>query len=325
MANHTTSTLSANLHVYYSKQLLDTLGRTKIIEDFAERSVNIPTGAGQQVKWLRYDEFNITDPTTVQLVEGQVPSEATVTTRNLTATTVQYGNFAKVTDRLDYTAIDPVMENINKRMAEQSGQLVDIICRNELDNNLPNQFANSKANLAATGSGDVLTAKELLKAVINLQKNSVPAHERGYYVGIIHPACLGDLMNDTNVGSWVDLNKYVDSGKKNTEKGEAGMVYGCKVFVSDLISSTTSGTLGSATVYSNLVLGKGAFGTAQLGAKNVQFKQKSFGSGGVADPLDQVATVGYKLLGFVPKYFGGSSNGTADRGYRIRAGVTLAP
>lgn len=320
MANHTTSSLSANLYLYYVKTLLDTLGRIKVIENLSAKSVTIPKGFGVQAKWLRYDEFNVTTPSTYQLVEGVVPSEATLATRNITATVQQYGTYVAMSDKLVYSAIDPILESAAERLGEHSGQLIEILCRNELEASLPNQFANGKANLAATGSSDVMTAKEILKGVITLQKASVPKHESGSYVAVVSPASKGDLQNDTAVGSWVDINKYVGDGREMIMNGEAGKVYGCKILMSDLISSTTTGTLGSATVYANLLLGKGAFGTVKLGKENVAFYTKDPSSGGTADPIEQISTVGYKVLGFVAKYLGGSSNGTSDRGVQIRAG-----
>lgn len=315
--NQTTSTLSSNLHVYYLKKLLDTLGRDKVIEPLAVSSITIPKGNGQQAKWLRYDEFNVSDPSVYLLTESVIPSEASTTTRNITATALQYGTYFGVSDKLKYTAIDPVLESLTERLGEHSGQLTELLCRNELDTNGANQFANGKANLAATGAGDVLTARELLKAMITFKKNSVPAHESGSYVAIIHPACAGDLMADTNVGSWSDVNKYVPAGRDQIMNAKEGMCYGVKVRTSDLISSTTTGTLGSATVYSNLVFGKAAFGTVSLSKENVQFY--TYNEGNTGNPLDQYSTVGYKLLGYVPKYFGGVSNGTADRVIRVRA------
>lgn len=316
--NQTTSTLSPNLHVYYLKKLLDTLNRDKVIEPLAQQSITIPKGNGQQAKWLRYDEFNVSDPSLFLLTESTIPSEASTTTRNITATALQYGTYFGVSDKLKYTAIDPVIESLTERLGEHASQLIELLCRNELDSNGANQFANGKANLAATGAGDVLTAKELLRAMIAFKKASVGPHEtEKSYVAILHPACAGDMMNDTNVGSWSDLNKSTPAGRDQILNAKEGMCYGVKVKTSDLISSTTTGTLGSATVYSNLILGKGAFGTVKLGKENVEFH--TYTEGSTANPLAQFSTVGYKALGFVPKYFGGSSNGTADRVIRIRA------
>ncbi|MGM9936926.1 MAG: N4-gp56 family major capsid protein, partial [Candidatus Ornithomonoglobus sp.] len=45
-------------------------------------------------------------------------------------------------------------------------------------------------------------------------------------------------------------------------------------------------------VYSTIILGKNAFGTA--GDKNVQLINKNLGSAGTGDPLNQRGTVGWK-------------------------------
>ncbi len=318
MAANTTSTMSSNLHLYYEKRLLDRLTKKLVIEPLGYRSVNIPRGLGKQAKWLRYDERHVTSTSSYLLTEGVTPTDIAITSRNITATVNQYGNVTYISDLLEFTAIDPVLENVSDVMGDEAAELVDTLCRDELDSNLPNQFAGGAANLAATGSGQVMTAKEGLKAMITLKKNSVGPHESGSYVCVVHPASLGDLMNDTNAGSWVDINKYMSNS--TVKNGEAGMAYGVKYMVSENISSTTSGTLGGATVYSNLFLGKGCFGTVELGKGGVKMSIKRAGESGIADPLDQINAVSWKIMGFVPKYLGGSSNGTADRGLRIRAG-----
>lgn len=319
MATMTTSTNSANLHLYYSKKLLSVLYEQLQLFPLGMKT-NLPKGEGKQVKWLRYSKLSAA---TTALTESVPPTETSLTSQNVTATVAQYGNFVKISDLLETTAIDPVVDSALEILAKQGSLTIDTLIRDELDSNLPNQFANSKANLAATGSSDVLTAKEILKAVITLRKNLVGPHTASDYVAVISPASSGDMQNDTNVGSWVDLNKYTDSNVSKAFNGEIGKVYGCRIMWSHNISSTTSGTLGSATVYSNLVLGEEPFGVVMLDGKSVQTFVKPVGSAGSLDPINQVGTVGWKSLGFVAKYLGGSSNGTADRGLRIRAGSSF--
>lgn len=324
MAN-TTITMASNLYFYYSKVLLDRLIKTVVLEPLAERSLTIPKGLGKMAKWLRYAERHVADPADFILSEGTVPTDVAITTGNVTAEVQQYGTFAIITDLLNFTAIDPVIENTSRVLADEAAELVDTIIRNELDTNLPNQFANNKPDLANTGSGDVLTAKEALKAKVTLQNSSVGPHESGMYVCVAHPSCIGDLQNDTNVGSWVDINKRTENNVEKILNGEAGTAYGVRFLMSDNISSTDVGTLGGATVFSNLFMGQGCFGTVQLSNENVEMFIKREGSAGTSDPLNQLNTVGYKLLGFVSKYLGGAVNLTADRGVRIRAGSSFTP
>lgn len=307
------------LSEHYVLELLSTLEKSKVVVPLGIPSINIPRGKGKLAKWLRYDEFNCTTPADFEISEGTNPSPSTITTRNVTATVKEYGTYVTVTDWAEYMSVDPVIENISKRLGEHAGQLLEVLTISELDSNLPNQFANGKASLATTGVGDVLTAKEFLKATVTLKKNSVKAHESGSFVCVIHPACEGDVKNDTNVGGWVDVNKYNGSVDKILN-GELGKLYGTKILSSELISSTTSGTLSSATVYSNLFVGQECFGIVTLNSKNIEMIRKGNTEGGPSNPLNLYGTVGYKIMGFVPKYLGGSSNGTADRGLRIRSG-----
>lgn len=316
MAINTTSTLSANLpSEYYRKVLLEVFDQTLQFYGLGEKTP-LPKNSGKVVKWLIYSKLAAA---TTALTEGVPPSDTALTTGNATATVSQYGGYTKISDLLEATAIDPVVKSAMERMGKQGSLTIDTLCRDVLDAALPNQFANGKANLAATGINDVVTAKEFLKAAITLQKDSVGPHTGQDYVAVIHPANLGDLQNDTNIGSWVDLNKYIDPGAKRPFNGEAGKVYQVRILVSQNISSTTTGTLGSATVYSCPVLGSEAFGVVNLDNKNVETFIKPAGSGGSLDPLDQVGTVGWKAKGFVAKYLG-AVNSNVDRGVRVRAG-----
>ena len=316
MATNTTSTLTANLpSEYYRKVLLKVFDEMLQFQPLGEKSP-LPKNAGKVTKWLIYSKLAAA---TSALTEGVAPTDTSLTTTNVSATISQYGGFTKISDLLEAVAIDPVVKSAMERMGKQAALTIDTLCRNELDNTLPNQFANGKANLAATGVNDVLTAKEFLKAVITMKKNSVGPHSGSDYIGIVHSANLGDLMNDTNIGSWVDLNKYIDPGAKRPFNGEAGKVYSTRILESQNISSTATGTLGSATVYSCPVIGEECFGVVSLDSKTIQTFVNPAGSAGALDPLSQVGTVGWKALGFVAKYLG-AVGGAADRGVRIRCG-----
>lgn len=278
---------------------------------------SLPKGYGTQVKWVRYSRLNAS---TTPLTEGVPPTETNLVTTNVTATVSQYGDFVKITDLLDMTAIDDVVKGALERLGKQGALTIDTLCRDELDGSLPNQFCNNKTSLATTGVNDVFTAKEALKGVITLKKDLVGPHTGNDYIIVAHSAALGDMMNDTNIGSWVDLNKYIEPSKMRPFNGELGKVYGARVLESQNISSTTTGTLGGARVYSNLLLGSECFGVVNLDSEAVKTFVKPQGSAGSLDPLDQVGTVGWKALGFVAKYLGGTSAGTSDLGVRIRGG-----
>ncbi len=61
------------------------------------------------------------------------------------------------------------------------------------------------------------------------------------------------------------------------------------------------------SVKNNYVIGEEAFGCVELDGDSIQMFIKDHKSGGVANPLEQFATVGYKIQGFVAKYLDASS------------------
>jgi len=310
----TTSTNAANLYLYYVKKLLTVFDQTLQMVPLGLKTP-MPRGFGTQVKWLSYVRLNAA---TTPLVEGVPPTEESLTTFNVTSNVQQYGGWVKISDLLEATAIDPVVNSALERLGKQGALTLDTLVLNELGANLPNQFANNKASLAQTGVNDVMTAKEILKAVVTLKKALVTPHTGNDYVSVVHVTSGGDMMNDTNIGSWVDLNKYIDPSAERPFNGEIGKVYGCRVLESQNIQSTTTGTLAGATVYANIVLGQECYGVVSLDSKNMQTFVKPQGSGGSADPINQVGTVGWKSLGFTAKYLGGGLG--PERGVQVRAG-----
>lgn len=302
MANMTTSSNSANLHLYYEKKLLQTLEPRLVFYQLGKKQ-KLPKGMGKQVKWLRYSAIA---GSTTALTEGAPPSELSVSTSNVTATIAQYGEFAKVTDMLSDTAIDPVLENLAERFGRASAKVIEKLIIAELDSGAAVQRVNNRANDAAIVAGDVLNHKELIEAKIRMQSDYIDAHESGDFVAVIHPLAQFDLQVDTQTGAWLDIQKSVDN--KPLLNGEIGRMYGMRFLTSDhCTTEADAGAGGTVDVLSNYVVGEEAFGVVELGGDSVKMFRKGLGSAGTADPLDQISTVGYKIHGFAAKYLDSGS------------------
>ena len=315
MATNTTLTLTANLWTYYNKRMLSRLENTLRLYQLGDKRP-LPKGFGKIVYFLRYNNMSVNDAQT--LAEGTPPTDTALSSVNVTAEIVQYGNYTKLSDLISTTAIDPVVNSAIDILSYNAALKMDTVLRTELDATGGTQYANGKTALSSVGTSDVLTAKELLKAATTLKANAVPTRSDGNYVAVAHPAVCYDVMNDTAVGSWIDINKYV--GKQEAYKGEIGKAYGVRVIESHNMSSTTDGTLSSAKVYNTLVLGNEDFAVIELSGQNLKTFIKSLGSAGTADPLDQVSTVGYKVT-FAVKYLGGSGAFDTDRHIKIKSGT----
>lgn len=301
MATSTTLTNAANLHLYYEKKLLSTLEPRLVLMPLGKKQ-RLPKGNGKQVKWLRYSAIA---GSTSPLSEGTPPAEISFSTSNVTANVVQYGQFAKVSDLLSDTAIDPVLENLSERFGIAASKTIEELIVSELANNCANQNVNNRANFAAIQASDLISHKELIEAMIRQKADFIGPHESGQYVVVLHPRAEYDLMVDSQAGSWLDIQKGVDN--KPLLNGEVARMYGMRFLVSDKMLTSVGTNQAGGDVVQSFVIGEEAFGVVELNGDAMKMFIKRHGSAGANDPLDQFATVGYKINGFAAKYLDAGS------------------
>lgn len=318
----TTSSLSGNLHSYYFKTLLETAQKNLKFWGLGKKKIH-PRGNGTDSFMLK---FGHVAASTNQLTEGVTPSQATIKTNKYTITTAQYGQYVALSDWLILTAIDPVLEDVSNELGYTAALSTDQIIRDNL-------IANATTNIQYVGSGnsadndiaatEIFTAQDALKAVRIFRGNDAPAMDDGLYTWIIHPFIGVDIMSDTSAGGFIELNKYVSGLADKPLNGEIGKVYGARVVESSNISAAANS--GSVNVYRTFMLAKDAYAVTSFDKDHVDLIVKQAGSAGTADPLNQVATAGYKLQ-FGTKYVGGSFTGhnaaSPDLALQIRGAAT---
>lgn len=291
----------AQLHLYYEKKLLQTLEPRLVLMPLGKKQ-RLPKGTGKQVKWLRYSAIA---GSTSPLSEGTPPAEINFSTSNVTADVVQYGQFAKISDLLSDVAIDPVLENLSERFGIAASKTIEELIVSELANNCANQNVNNRANFAAIQTSDLISHKELIEAMVRQKADYIGPHESGSYVVVLHPRAEYDLMVDAQAGSWLDIQKGVDN--RPLLNGEVARMYGMRFLVSDkMLTSAGTGASGQ-DVCQSFVIGEEAFGVVELNGDAMKMFIKRHGSAGANDPLDQFATVGYKIHGFAAKYLDAGS------------------
>jgi N4-gp56 family major capsid protein len=289
MALNTNVTNSSNLNsavaTYYDKQFLDWLKADLFFDQMAQKK-KLPKNSGTVVQFQRYDVFAAN---TSALTEATVPSGLAMTSTTITATPLQYGDYIALSDRIMVEAIDPIIENAQELLAYRAALSMDTIIRNTLHNAVTNQFAAAAANEAATSA--VMTASELRIAVRTLKSAKVKPFAGGEFKAIIDPHQSYDLMSETNVGGFLDVTKYTSSD--GALRGEIGKLWGVRIMESPNIQNGTGS--GSVTTYRAFVFGQGAYGIVDVESMGLKTIRKPLGSAGSGDPLDQIATVGYKF------------------------------
>lgn len=268
---------------------------------------DIPRNNTQTIKFRKYSSLSLA---TTPLTEGVTPTGSALSTTDITAIVLQYGDYITLTDVVQLTTLDPVLTETAALLGEQAGQTIDVVCRNVLHAGTNVQYADGVASRVLVDTANKIDATEVRTAVKVLKNANAPKLNRmvsanqGYattpvnstYVGIIHPDTTFDLEDETG---WAEVSKYADSAG-TLLPGEVGKL-GDVRFVETTYAKVFAGEgAGGIDVYSTLILGRDAYGITRISGEAMRNIVKPLGSGGTNDPLDQRSTSGWKAW-FVAK------------------------
>ena len=282
---NTYSGLSAEQKTFYERALLGRLTPNLVYAKYGQKKT-APKHEGDKVSFRR---FNAIAPKTTPLSEGVTPQSSALDVTKVDVTVAQYGDFVRITDKLDMLGIDPVLTETAQVLGESAALTLDTVVRNVIMRGTNVQFANGKGSLDDLRNTDILTAEDIRKAVRTLRRNHAKPIDGKYFIGLIDADSAFVLMSDP---LWQDVSKY--SGATNLMDGEIGKLHGVR-FVEN--GNPNISFSGYTEIHSTLIVGKDAYGVVDIeGVGAVQNIVKPLGSAGTDDPLNQRATSGWKAL-----------------------------
>jgi N4-gp56 family major capsid protein len=231
--------ISPTMQTYYDKKMLEEMKPKLLHLQFGQKRP-IPRHGGKTIQFRKWTPF---DAKTDALVEGEPGDGQKMVMTQLTAAVEQYGGYVAISDLLDLTALDPVVNDAVQQMADQGALSLDTIAREILTTsadatNVIYAAGSERSSIAAT---DVLTSTLLRKAVRALKKARAPMFNYGgkpYYIAIVGPDTTYDLQSDQ---MWQDVSKY--QAKEKIFYGEIGTIFGVKII------ETTESKIFSANPY----------------------------------------------------------------------------
>jgi len=217
--------ISATMRTYYDKKMLEEMKPKLLHLQFGQKRP-IPRNGGKTIQFRKWTPF---EALVTALTEGAPGDGQKMVMTSTTATVAQYGGYVAISDLLDMTALDPVVNDAVEQMADQGALSLDTIAREVLvsSSDATNVLYATGAERAAVAASNVLTSVLLRKAVRTLKKARAPMFSDGgkpYYVAIVGPDTTYDLQNDT---AWLDVSKYQD--KEKIYSGEIGTIFGVKI------------------------------------------------------------------------------------------------
>lgn len=299
----TDAEMSKDMKEYYDTELLRRMLPKLIFTQFGKRTP-MPKGQGQNPRWRRFKSY---EPALTPLQEGITPAGKKSKLEVVTGHTEQYGDYTAVSDRLNMEAMDPVILELTKLHGEQGSNTIDLVTRNEVLKGTNVLFAPKADGTKVYTRATLDKTCTLTPKVISIAKTILKRRNAntigGSYIGIIHP----DIENDVITHPlFIDVNKYGDNVKKIYE-GEIGKLYGVRFVVTSNAkiwnnsSAEEGATPEGLAVYACMFIGEDSYGTVQLKGGNMEIITKQLGSGGTEDPLNQRATVGFKVTGYDTK------------------------
>lgn len=272
----------------------------------------MPKNKGQTIKWIRPIAF---PASTVPLQEGVTPTAQKMNTEIVTGTLQQYGNVVVITDVVEDTFEDPILQMATREIGEQAAKTVEQIIYNAVKGGTSLLYANGAGR---TSVNTPLRLNTLRAAVKTLKTNKAKRITKtvsaspNYGTSSVEPAyvaiCHTDLEPD--IRNLEGFKAVADYGHmKPIVPEEFGAVENVRfVTTADTAPFTdaggakagsgttmvsTSGT--SADVYPIIIFGEDFFAQVPLkGAYSMQpiVHNAKPDSG---DPLAQRSFVGYKF------------------------------
>jgi N4-gp56 family major capsid protein len=295
----TSSGLSAEMKTLYDRMLLERTVPNLLHAKFGQPK-RIPQGSGRVIEWRTFAGLNTA---TDALVEGTLYTDLKdLTVTAITGTVAQYGDAVGMSDLVMTTTFDPLLAETTKILAEQASQTIDELVRDVLVAGTTVEYANTRANRGAVTATDTIaemdgagsttaggSLSDLRLIALTLELNRA-RRIGGYWQAITHPRVMFDIQATTE---WREAQLYNQTNR--IFDGSVGEIYGIKFWVTDVAKVFEGEGDSGIDVYSMLVFGQDAFGIVELGGHNLETIYKPLGSAGTADPLNQVATMAWKV------------------------------
>lgn len=145
------------------------------------------------------------------ITEGTNPTSITWGATSFSSGPAQYGVLVQVTDLLVRNSAIEVIQNATTEVRNALARMVDTAIQTVVNAGSNGViYSGGKTTRAGLGAGDLITQADMIKARTYLRSSNAAGLKDfgGYYTAIIHPTVAGDLMSNTNTGSYTDIARY---------------------------------------------------------------------------------------------------------------------
>lgn len=293
MANTGTAQVTQAVTEHFNKRLLMKAQPYLPHNKWADIA-DIPRNSGTLIRRRRY---TLLTAATTPIVEGVTPDLQQLAITNVDTTVQEYGSGVLLTRKLLYTTLDPLLNEVNDLLAQNAGNTLDQLNRDELATTTTKQYASTATSTGTVSSTMKLTKDEIMQAVRTLKNNnamkitSMVDSSDGFnsspipasFIGLVHPNSTYDLKNITG---FVRVEEY--GSQKAAMENEVGTLDEVRFIESTNAKVRSAEGAGSIDVYSTIILAKEAYMNSRIAGEGL--RNIIEGPGGNSDPFHQRTT-----------------------------------
>ena len=296
----TVSIITPAVNAYFNKLLL-VRNKPKLVHGlFADRET-LPAGVGKTIVWRRFAQIATA---TTEILEGITPPGKYLTKQDIRATVAQYGDFIHITDVLEFTCENKILNVGVSELNDQMYRTEDELIRNVI--------VSTASSLTASHGDPTTTA--LNETDIDTIANTLQNNDSSPVTPLIR-ASVGQGTSPVLPSYWAIMNTALNkdlkavTGFMNTSEyanqgtvleSERGSVNEVRFLASSVAHKEGSATEAfpstAGTYYYIPILARHGYGVVSLEKANAKLIIHTKGSAGSADPMDQRQTAAWKFM-----------------------------
>jgi N4-gp56 family major capsid protein len=294
--NTSTSNFSKFVQELIRKELEDELRPTLPHLEGGQINAKFVKGSNNTMRFLRIPDMSVTTNSGTEtpgtapwLTEGTAPTAEALSFGYEEFSAYQAGRRVEITDlALDGNPLD-LASVAAEKVALNAKQTIDEYVGRKLaaGTNVLYAGTGNVARLDLSGT-DVVNGRLLRRAKQSMVGDNIPKFGDGSYHSIVHPDVVFDIEDDTDIGGWIDADRY--SGSTKLLSGELGKYAGIRFMESSNARVFAAGAGDASDVYSTAILGPEAYAVGDWGTVTSHVVLP----GGHGDELAQKMSIGWK-------------------------------
>lgn len=166
----------------------------------------------------------------IALQEGTNPTSVTWGATAYTSGPAQYGILVQITDLLVRNSAIETIDDATMQVRNALARLVDTLLQTVVNAGTNGVlYAGGKTSRASLGAGDTAVTSDIVRGTTWLRSSNAAGlspFDGSYYVMVLSPNAMADLMNNTTSGGWADMARY--SSVEDVKKGQYGSFRGVR-------------------------------------------------------------------------------------------------